>query len=518
LVFALSATTGCSTDHKDVTRWAQTEHGPRKLAAVLQHDKYENDLRVAAAMSLITMKPRKGKSIGIDLMLSTLATLSPQVRARVLDGLVPALAEILRAPPPESIAQGDPSVQPKDAAFELLTHEDPVLVENVASRETLKAALIGWALADFWRRIDSPGQKVSLEQMIKQLGPEAARGLPKLLKPDSDKLDRLAALIAEVGDAPTKESTSTQLAAVAADVASKAWLERKTPELNEANKTSGLVVNPDALQKQLLQYQEETLFRVFGSIKRIGGAASVDFLLAFAQEARAEKQRATALAALQGNLASATPKQLGLILALAQDDATPDLVRDLALRCVSELPRAQVIEPLYGLFSNKNWKVRWAAAEHILKMSEAKHLPDFMAHLGKIEDMAITEALRYGTLISELKGEPSPASTIDEFAKSTERPVVRVTALGYYYAVGSAKDLAKVERYSADLEPVPSCAENAQDCEWKCAAKAVATVGDYIEFCVKPEMIGRKSPDTAQAGSDPEGGSAKASQAEGNPR
>lgn len=518
LVFALSATTSCRTSHKDVERWAETQHGPKKLVAVLQHDKYEDELRVAAAMSLVSMKPRKGRSIGIDLMLSTLGTLAPQVRARIVASLVPALAEVLAKPPPSKADELDLSLQPKDAAFELLSYENPPLVEDAKLRATLKETLIQWGLADFARRMDAPGQKVSLDHMLKQLGPDGVRGLPALLKPDADKIDRIAALIAEVGDAKTKETASAQLAAIAADVASSAWLERKTRVLQEANKASGIEVTPENFQKQLALFQEEELFRVFASMKRVGGEASVDFLLTFAHGSHTEKQRATALAALEGNLAKASASQLDRILGLAKDDATPDLVRDLALRCVGELPRPQVIGPLYSLFNNKNWKVRWAAAEHILKMSEAKHLPEFLGELGKVEDLAITEALRYGTLISELKGSPKPASVIDSYAQSSQPTPVRVTALGYYYAVGGPADLAKLEPYGSDGAEVPRCAEGAKDCDWKCAGKRVTTLGEYVELCIRPEMIGRKTAAAATPGSDQAVDSAKASPVDGNPQ
>ena len=44
---------GCRVNEDDVHRWESTAHGPDKLRAVLLHDKYDNTLRVEAAMSLI---------------------------------------------------------------------------------------------------------------------------------------------------------------------------------------------------------------------------------------------------------------------------------------------------------------------------------------------------------------------------------------------------------------------------------------------------------------------------------
>src|SRR5688572_21727694 len=69
---------GCRVNEDDVHRWENTLHGPDKLRAVLLHDKYDNALRVEAAMSLIRMKPRSGRRVGITLMADTLAAVPPE--------------------------------------------------------------------------------------------------------------------------------------------------------------------------------------------------------------------------------------------------------------------------------------------------------------------------------------------------------------------------------------------------------------------------------------------------------
>ncbi len=51
---------GCRTSDDDVHRWANSAQGPRKLVAVLTHDKYPIDLRIEAAETLVSMKPRGG--------------------------------------------------------------------------------------------------------------------------------------------------------------------------------------------------------------------------------------------------------------------------------------------------------------------------------------------------------------------------------------------------------------------------------------------------------------------------
>ena len=67
LGLALALGTGaCRTSSEDVQRWARTVQGPKKLVAVLTHDKYPLELRVESALALIRMKPRNGRRVGID--------------------------------------------------------------------------------------------------------------------------------------------------------------------------------------------------------------------------------------------------------------------------------------------------------------------------------------------------------------------------------------------------------------------------------------------------------------------
>ena len=75
-----SLTTGCRVDVDDVHRWEATERGPDKLVAVLEHDKYAWPLRIEAGLSLVRMRPRAGRRIGIELLTNSLADLSVDAR------------------------------------------------------------------------------------------------------------------------------------------------------------------------------------------------------------------------------------------------------------------------------------------------------------------------------------------------------------------------------------------------------------------------------------------------------
>ncbi|HVZ35857.1 MAG TPA: hypothetical protein VG963_25695 [Polyangiaceae bacterium] len=506
LGLSLGAALGCRTDSDDVHRWANREQGPRKLAAVMTHDKYPDGLRVEAALTLVAMKPRAGRRVGLDELLSSLGQLPAPSRAKIIAGLVPRLEQELERPAPTqtpgSVHPADVSFPYKDAAFALLTNEGQELISNPADRDRLRTALSDWVLADFAGRMDESSQVYGMGQLLAELGAAGARRLPQLIVPDAPKLGNIAGFIAENGDAATKLEGSRRLVEIAQDVDSDAWLRRKAASLREANRASGQKVEGARFDAQLALYQDEELLRVFACLKQVGGAPALEHLLALARDPKhSEKRREAALAALEGHVDANDAAFVSGLLQLAGADDTPDTVRDQALRRVAELPRQQIIGPLYALFANKNWKVRWVAAGIVLQHSEVQHLAEFMSKLGAIKSMGFAEPTSYGKLIASLPGTPAPGAVIAAYAATTQPVPVRLTALAYYLEQGTREQLALVEPYHADPTRVPECAKNIDGCEWSCeitvngeqVVKPVQTVGDFVEYCVKPAMQQRAS-------------------------
>jgi hypothetical protein len=486
-----------------VQRWANTQQGPRKIVAVMTHDKYPDPLRIEAAMTLVTMKPRAGRRVGIESLVSGLGELPPTTRERIVSGMVPTLEEAMRQPAPPKDAAGvkppDPTFAYKDAAFALLT-SNGALVANDEQRKRLKGALADWAMTDFSARMDDSSQAYGMQQVLTELGPDGVRRLPELILPEEAKVGSIASFIAELGDAETKLQASNRLVKVAEEVDSPAWLERKAADLRAANEASGLKVEGKRFEAQLEQYQEEELLRVLLSLKRVGQDPAVSYLISFAKDPRnREGRRAAALAALEGHVDRKNEALVRSLLELAGANDTPDLVRDQALRRVGELPRAQVVGNLYGLFANDNWKIRWVAAELVLKMSEIKDLPEFMSNLGKVRSMSITEPIRYGRLIGGLKGQQAPAQVVEPYAAPQNKAPVRLSALGYFLELGTKDQVPLVAKYASDTMPVPGCAKDAKECEWQCEVgaddkrvlKPITTVGEFVQFCVQPAMESR---------------------------
>jgi hypothetical protein len=494
---------GCRINENDIHRWESTAHGPDKLRAVLLHDKYDTALRVEAASSLVRMKPRQGRRVGIGIMVETLASVSPEARQAIVAELVPAIIAELKKPPP--VAQAGQPMPPdgsfpyKDAAYAMLTSDRTVIVADEALKASLKAALIDWAMADFEHRLEDRTQSYGMEQLLRFIGPPAVAGLPRLMTRDAKRLDQMASLVSELADAQTKEAASASLVSIATFVTSEEWVKLKKPEVQAANAASKLEPTERQLEAQLAQYQEEELFRVFGSMKKLGGRPSVGFLLTFAANKEApEKRRQAALAALEGRLDRNNPKDIQRILEIASADA-PDAVLDQAFRRVGEMPRELVADKLYALFKTDKWKVRRAAAATILKMSTAKHIDEFMSKLPDAKGFAMPEALTYGAALGDLK-EGVPRDALKKHFSQGSAPV-RTSAIAYYFTFGSASDLPAVKALESDTTRTPVCDAD-PDCKWACEVpkagsnerevKDVKTVGEFVLYCIEPAMRERK--------------------------
>jgi hypothetical protein len=79
-----------------------------KLVAVLSHDKYERDLRVEAAWSLIEMPKRGGQAIGLTRLIEELNKLAVTERREILDGVWKRLRPKVEQPLQKAGASGHP--------------------------------------------------------------------------------------------------------------------------------------------------------------------------------------------------------------------------------------------------------------------------------------------------------------------------------------------------------------------------------------------------------------------------
>lgn len=499
---------GCRVNEDDLSRWEATQRGPEKLKAVLLHDKYALALRTDAAVSLIKMKPRGGRFVGIDIMVEALADIPTDQREKILAGLVPAVvAELQKEPPAAQAGQPpppDPSFAYKDAAYAVLTYEKPVLLTDEKLRSELRESLIVWAMKDFEHRLENRNQKTGMEQLLRLLGSDGVKGLPDKITRDSRALDKIGSLIDELSSPATREAASARYVEIAKWITSPEWYEAKKQVVEASNKTQKLEPTPEQFQQQMDQYQDEELMRVLGNLKKVGGRAAVDFCLTYAADGKAKKERrAFALAAIELKLDPKNADDVNRIFAIAMSDSPPEVL-DQAFKRVGEMPREAVIDKLYQTFKTDKWKVRRSAAAIVLKMSEVKHVDEFMSKLPEKEakGFARGEALMYGAALVDLKnGDVKKA--VDKYLTEPVNLAPRATAFSFYLMNGKGDDLKTVAAFENDKVAMPVCDAD-DDCKWTCYVpkdekkpedtelKEIKTFGDYVKLCVEPAIKGRK--------------------------
>lgn len=510
------AAAGCRVSETDVKRWETTQRGPYKLVAVITHDKYPIELRTEAAMSLIRMPARGGVRQGIKFLVDkykdedgedregALVQLSEEARRQIVDRMAPLLIEELKPPPPARTPEGrlppDSTIPYKDASFAMLIHEPP-LVSNDKTKGDLKSALMHWAQTGFEDRVENGSQQYGLEQMMRTLGPESVKILPGLVNENTSRIDRIASLVKDIGDEPTKLEMSKALVVLAEKYNAKDWLDSQTKVVKEHNAKNNVKADDTQVAAQVEKIQERRLTEeVFPAMKKIAGRPSIEYLIKYSGDAnKPAERRKLALAALEGNLDKNSKDDLERVFAIAKSEA-PDAVRDGAFRRMGEFPKDWIVPRLYTLSDAPKWKVRWVAFETILSTYNLKQVPEFMAHLPKTPatKMGQTEPLSYANVIRD-KMEGDAKAKLDTILPylSSKDLGPKLVALGYFW-MGKKADRTHVQPYGEDSTLLPKC-EKDDECHWECDVpkpgnpketepKEVKTVGEWVKACLIPNM------------------------------
>ncbi|MFO0619063.1 MAG: hypothetical protein U0414_41120 [Polyangiaceae bacterium] len=507
---------GCRVTEEDLRKWEHLEHGPPKLQAVLYYPKYDDALRLQAALALIRVPPHSyvdafdtegpPNTDGITGLVRVLARLPQAQHDSIVAALVPELVKELTKDPPiaqdDKHAPPDPSFPFKDAAYAILVygtpqdkekHEGRLLVQDEALRAQLMDALVFWATADFENRLENRSQKYAMESLLEMVGAPGVAGLPKLMTRDARFLDREASLVAKHGTTETKEAASAALVAIAKYIISDEWKAVMKPKIEEANRLGGIVFDESTpekaeqakkrFDKQMELARDEELIRLYGSMLRIGGRATTEWAFEFAKvKEQSSKRRAGALATLEQKLdIKEHPKDLDTLIALIKSPDSPNEVIDQAFRRISELPREKVIGPLYDLFAYDKWPVRRAAESNLLKLIFVPELDGFFKKLPEKDNgkgFSMLEAITSSANMHDMKaskdakevqpGEVPPAlPVIKSFLDPKATPAQRSTAFSYFITWGTKADLDLLKPYEEDKGVVPVCDTDA-DCKWSC--------------------------------------------------
>jgi hypothetical protein len=497
---------GCAVSDSDIEHWELTENGPDKLYSVLTHDKFSWDLRVDAAMALVRMKPRDGEHVGLETFLKAMASkdgLTQTAREKIIDAIAPKIESEMQQEPTKS-ADGflDPSVPYKDAAYGMLI--EPGLVTDDKTRADLTLAVTNWVQTDFEMRIDNRGQAYGVEQIMRTLGSSSVKSLPTYIKEESTKVDRIAQLVADLGDDATKKACADALVALAKVYDSAAWLDKQKALVAEANKKSSITVTADQAKTQLADYQKGEIEKVFGSMKKVGQRPIVDYVFAYAADpSKNPEARSAAVAVLQGNLDKNNQGDVDRLYNIAKDDKNPDDLRGLALDRMGDFSKDFVVPRLYALFNGKKWQTRLDAGGkliEILKPMDQKAITDFMNHLpvSPTDKMGKNEAAFFGLNLVQMDpvAGKKPRDILNTYLSSkSEGP--RLVAIGQYFG-GKKADAAPIMGLQDDTMPLPKC-DDSDKCDWQCVvpkapgsketmSKKLATVGDYVKDCVIPSL------------------------------
>lgn len=483
-VAALACAAACAPGASDLAKWeASDERGPERLAEVVASPKRATDLRRDAGLALLRLE-RRGRRVGLDLLLKALTDLPATDRDAVVAALAPALARLVSAERPAGAA--DPTLAAKDLVYALLSRQ----LADAPTRGALRAALLEWARRDTLARIADPMQRYGPMHTFRLLGPESLTHTPALLAEPGADPRTLAALVAEVGDEPSKARAVEALAKRDASLRGEAWAEKARAEVDAANRAAR--VSPTAEQRalQLEAHRASERDRGLQALRALGTPDAVAELVARAADATDRaKSRADALRAL-GPHAKALAPHVAAIAAIAGDRAHGD--DDVREQASALLVKADAPTPvLLGLFGGKTPLARFHAARHLLSRQPELPLADFMARL-PVDDktpMGLDEVVSYG---ATLAGRPGGRKALEPYLASRALGP-RLVALSGFYG-GKREDLAELQRFERDAARLPPCSEE-RACHWSCPELARVgspsrpdTVGEFVTQCLAPTL------------------------------
>jgi hypothetical protein len=337
---------------------------------------------------------------------------------------------------------------------------------------------------------------------MRTLGSESVKILPGLVNENTARIDRIASLIKDIGDEPTKLEMSKVLVSLAEKYNTKEWLDAQTKVVKEHNAKNNVKADDTQVAAQVDKIQERRLTEeVFPAMKKIAGRPSIDWLVRYSGDAgRPAERRKLALAALEGNLDKNNKDELERIFAIAKTNDAPDVVRDGAFRRMGEFPKEWIVPKLFTLGDPGKWKVRWVAFELALTTMNLKQIPEFMGHLPKTPatKMGMTEPLSYATVIRD-KMEGDPKAKLDAvlpYLNSRELGP-KLVALGYFWG-GKKADVHHVQPHADDAALLPKC-EKDDECLWQCDVpkagnpketepRELKTVGEFVKICLVQSM------------------------------
>jgi hypothetical protein len=482
-VGALTQLVGCTPSEKRIAGWETSEDGPEELERVVTAPRAPLTRRASAALAMIRLT-RRGRHVGTDLLLTALARLAPGERAKVLGELVPHLREQLSARRPSGEDVVDPSIAGKDFVVSVLARG---LSPTEAVSEPLREALVTWTQTDTLARLSDDRQRTSVQQAMRVLGARGIAHVPDLLA-ERTEVVTLTALVAELGDAPTKAAAGVALAKLDAHLQTPAAREEWLRKIDAANTKNGYLHATLAQREgQLRTVLGRDRTAVLDAMVLLGEPRLLEIVLGRAADASAAPAaRVAALEALRPIAKTLPSSVVAQLVAIARDDDHGD--RDVRAAAVDRLVDAHAApELLYGLFATRTWEVRFRAAKALLT-APSLDVAEWMRHL-PVDDklpMGILEPLVYGRTLAR---RPGGVALLAPYLSSRALGP-KLVALGGFHG-GPKASQAALAPFAADPTKLPRCSADGS-CGWTCtplsSGPRYATVGELVSSCILPTL------------------------------
>lgn len=469
--------TSCRVTDNDVETWKGTVKGPSKMVAVLLADKYDLELRTRAALALVEMQ--RSDIDGTGELLDALQKLDPQTRNKVLAGIVPGLTKQMNEGKVEPGAEPPPGqIRAKDAAFALISQAGP----SAETRKGLTAAVMSWYVTDFDGR--GLAGAYSAEQVVRALGASAAGGLVDALDARSPQqaLIKLAELIAQVGDAPTKQRAAHKLVEIEVEMNGAPFLEWLKQQItSQLAATPGTKLDPARVEKTAVLNRDKFIDDgVILAMRHLADQPEIaNRLLAIAKDPNPDlaNRRTRALQALQGK---AREEHLDALLAIALDPKAPTSVRDYAFDRVGDTQSVRAIPALWPLVQDgKDQRLRWRAGELVLALGGTNVLAEFISKLPAGPDVKYEpeELEGYATRLGQMT--PLPRQVAQAQLSSPEWHA-RVLALQFFARKGTQADVRLLEPLVSDTAETKGAHWPKDSTVGKVASQAIAGLRERL--------------------------------------
>ena len=475
LLLGLLASTGCKVTNTDIDTWKGTRKGPGKMVAVILANKFEVPLRTYAALGLVEMERQDVD--GVAEMQHAVAKLDGDTRDKIVEGLADGLIALMqKAPASDKAGEGPPDyqVRAKDAAFLLVSNAQP------AVRDKLTTAVVGWYTADFNGR--SLAGSFSAEQVVRGLGAPAAKSLVDALssKLPQQALIKLAELIGQLGDGPSKERAGHRLVEIEREMEGPGFLAWLEGQIGAQMKQAG-AVDPAKLKKAAeLNRANFIETGALPSMKYLADQPEVTARLleiASLKDPKLTDRRTHALQALEGKVGV---EQLDKLLALALDPSNPSSVRDYAFDRVGDTGSPKAIPQMWTLVQNgEDQRLRWRAGELVLAIGGPGVLAEFFGKLPAGGVYEPEELDGYAQRMAQMT--PAPRDVALNLLRSANW-WDNIIGLDYFGRKGTLQDVAEMTALTHSGAAVKGKHwENDQKTVGKVAEQAIAGLRERVK-------------------------------------